>query len=95
MRKKKKSKKEEEEYELFWKGIEVKPIPEDYKIIDGYPIREGYAEVVIATPPGTTPEPTYFVKEVQLEPHEIKALEMLKDMLSKELEPPKLSLIHI
>jgi len=87
--KKKKSKKKEEEYELFWKGIEIKPIPEDYKIIDGYPIREGYAEVVIATPPGTTPEPTYFVKEVQLEPHEIKALEMLKDMLSKELEPPK------
>ena len=35
LRKKKKSKKEEEEYELFWKGIEVKPLPEDYKIIDG------------------------------------------------------------
>ena len=87
--KKKKSKKEEEEYELFWKGIEVKPVPEDYEVIDGYPIREGYAEVVIATPPGPAPEPTYFVKEVQLEPHEIKALELLKEMLSKELEPPK------
>ncbi|RLG01639.1 MAG: protein kinase [Thaumarchaeota archaeon] len=89
MGKKKKSKKEEEEYEFFWKGIEVKPVPEDYEIIDGYPIREGYAEVVIATPPGPTPEPTYFVKEVQLEPHEIRALELLKEMLSKELEPPK------
>jgi flagellar protein FlaI len=72
-----------------WKGIEVKPVPEDYEVLDRYAIREGLAEVVIATPPGETPEPTYFAVEVQLTPQEALALEKLKDILSKELEPPK------
>ncbi|MEM3897243.1 MAG: type II/IV secretion system ATPase subunit [Nitrososphaerota archaeon] len=72
-----------------WKGIEVKPIPEDYEVLDRYPIREGLAEVVIASPPAETPEPTYFAAETQLMPQEVLALEKLKDILSKELEPPK------
>ncbi len=72
-----------------WKGIEVKPIPENYEILDRYPIREGLAEVVIATPPTETPEPTYFAVEIQLMPQEALALEKLKEILSKELEPPK------
>ncbi|HDD42479.1 MAG TPA: protein kinase, partial [Nitrososphaeria archaeon] len=72
-----------------WKGIEIKPIPEDYEILDRYVIREGLAEVMIATPPGQTVEPTYFAIEVQLSPEEALALEKLKDILSKELEPPK------
>ncbi|MEM4498375.1 MAG: ATPase, T2SS/T4P/T4SS family, partial [Nitrososphaerota archaeon] len=72
-----------------WKGIEVKPIPENYEILDRYPIREGLAEVVIASPPVETPEPTYFAVEIQLMPQEALALEKLKDILSKELEPPK------
>ena len=70
-------------------GIEVKPLPENYKILESYPIRIGFAEVVIASPPGPTVEPTYFVKEVQLTPREAQALERLKEILSKELEPPK------
>jgi flagellar protein FlaI len=72
-----------------WKGIEVKPVPEEYEVLDRYAIREGLAEVVIATPPGEVPEPTYFAVEVQLTPQEAMALEKLKDILSKELEPPK------
>ncbi|MEM0329512.1 MAG: type II/IV secretion system ATPase subunit [Nitrososphaerota archaeon] len=72
-----------------WKGIEVKPIPENYEVLDRYPIREGLAEVVIATPPTETPEPTYFAVEIQLMPQEALALEKLKEILSKELEPPK------
>jgi len=47
-----------------WEGIEVKPLPHDYDIISRYPIREGLAEVVIATPPGKFAEPTYFCSEV-------------------------------
>ncbi|MCD6312498.1 MAG: type II/IV secretion system ATPase subunit, partial [Thaumarchaeota archaeon] len=72
-----------------WKGIEIKPVPEDYEVLDRYAIREGLAEVIIATPPGQTVEPTYFAIEVQLSPEEALALEKLKDILSKELEPPK------
>ena len=72
-----------------WKGIEIRPIPEDYEIIEQYSIRENLAEVVIATPPGPTVEPTYFVKEAQLTPEEMVVFQKLKDMLSTELEPPR------
>jgi len=70
-------------------GIKVEPLPPDYKVLERYAIREGLAEVAIATPPGTTVEPTYFVEEVQLTEAEAAALERLKDLLSRELEPPK------
>ena len=43
-----------------WEGIEVKPVPYDYDILARYSIREGLAEVIIATPPGKFVEPTYF-----------------------------------
>ncbi|MCS7132098.1 MAG: type II/IV secretion system ATPase subunit [Aigarchaeota archaeon] len=72
-----------------WKGVEIRSIPEDYGILDRYVIRNELAEVIIATPPGPTVEPTYFATEVQLSPQEALALEKLKDILSKELEPPK------
>ena len=72
-----------------WKGIEIRSMPDDYEILETYPVRENLAEVVIATPPGPTIEPTYFIKEVGLAPEEVIALEKLKDMLSKELEPPR------
>ncbi|MCD6236011.1 MAG: type II/IV secretion system ATPase subunit, partial [Thaumarchaeota archaeon] len=72
-----------------WKGIEIRPLPEDYEILERYSVRENLAEVTIATPPGPTIEPTYFVEEVKLTPQEMIALEKLKDMLSKELEPPR------
>ncbi|HDD66313.1 MAG TPA: protein kinase, partial [Nitrososphaeria archaeon] len=78
-----------EEIPSPWKGIEVKPVPEDYEILERYAIREGLAEVVIATPPGPTIEPAYFSIEAPLSPEEIMALDKLKDILSKELEPPK------
>ena len=78
-----------EEIPSPWKGIEVKPVPEDYEILERYAIREGLAEVVIATPPGPTIEPVYFSMEAPLSPEEIIALDKLKDILSKELEPPK------
>ncbi|HDD39681.1 MAG TPA: protein kinase [Nitrososphaeria archaeon] len=78
-----------EEIPSLWKGIEVKPLPEDYHVLEEYSIREDLAKVVIASPPGSTLEPMYFVIEVPLSPEEIKILEQLKDILSKELEPPK------
>jgi len=84
-----KSKIKVEEIPSFWKGIEIIPLPEDYEILEEYPIREDLAGVVIASPRSATLEPTYFVKEVQLSPEEIIVLEKLKDILSKELEPPK------
>ena len=78
-----------EEIPSPWKGIEVKPLPEDYEVLERYAIREGLAEVAIATPPGPTIEPVYFSMEAPLSPEEIVALDKLKDILSKELEPPK------
>lgn len=73
-----------------WKGIEIRPIPENYKILERYPIREGIAEVVIASHSSQTIEPEYFATEAQLSPEEILLLEKLKDILSKELEPPRI-----
>ena len=83
------AKKKLEEIPSPWKGIEIRPLPEDYQVLERYSIREDLAEVVIASPPGPTIEPVYFVVEAQLSPEEILALEKLKDMLSKELEPPR------
>ncbi len=82
-------KKEEEVEKKPWEGIEVKPVPQDYKILDRYPIREGYVEIVIAAPPDNPLDVTYFVNEVPLNRREVEILERLKDFLSKELEPPK------
>ncbi|MEM2235707.1 MAG: type II/IV secretion system ATPase subunit [Nitrososphaerota archaeon] len=73
-----------------WEGIEVKPIPEGYEVLERYPIKEGIAEVVIAAHSSEMIEPEYFATEVQLSPEETLAIEKLKDILSKELEPPKL-----
>ncbi|MEM0205101.1 MAG: type II/IV secretion system ATPase subunit [Nitrososphaerota archaeon] len=73
-----------------WEGIEVKPIPEGYEVLERYPIKEGIAEVVIVAHHSEVMEPEYFAKEVQLSPEETLAVEKLKDILSKELEPPKL-----
>lgn len=72
-----------------WKGIVIKSIPQGYEVIERYPIREGIAEVVIAASQGQILEPEYFAVEIQLSPEELFALEKLKDILSKELEPPR------
>ena len=72
-----------------WEGIEVKPLPHDYDIISRYPIREGLAEVVIATPPGKFAEPTYFCCEVPLNDKEKEVVEKVKEILTKELDFPR------
>lgn len=82
----KKEKKEEKQRED--KGFRVDPIPPDYEVLQRYPVREEFAEVVIAAKPGIVVEPVYFVREVELNEQEAKALERLKDFLAKELEPP-------
>ncbi|MEM2068220.1 MAG: type II/IV secretion system ATPase subunit [Nitrososphaerota archaeon] len=81
-------KKEEKEEVKKDKGIKVDPVPPDYEVLQRYPVREEFAEVVIAAKPGIVLEPQYFVKEVELTEQEAKALERLKDFLAKELEPP-------
>ncbi len=73
-----------------WKGVEIRPIPKNYEILERYPIKEGIAEVVIASHSSQMVEPEYFATEVQLSPEEILLLEKLKDILSKELEPPRI-----
>jgi flagellar protein FlaI len=83
----KNEKKKEDEVKIN-KGIRVDPIPPDYEVLQSYYVREGFAEVVIAAKPGIVVEPVYFVKEVELNEQETKALERLKDFLAKELEPP-------
>jgi flagellar protein FlaI len=72
-----------------WEGIEVKPVPYDYDILARYSIREGLAEVVIATPPGRFVEPTYFCSEVPLNTKEKEVVEKVKEILTKELDFPK------
>ncbi len=72
-----------------WEGIEVKPLPHDYEIRRRYPIREGLAEVIIASPPGKFAEPTYFCVEVPLDEKEKGVIEKVKEILTKELDFPK------
>lgn len=86
------SKKSEEmkKEEKLNEGIRVEPVPPNYEVLKRYPVREEFAEVVIAAKPGVILEPVYFVNEVQLTENESKALEKLKDFLSKELEPPSI-----
>ncbi|MCS7118396.1 MAG: type II/IV secretion system ATPase subunit [Thaumarchaeota archaeon] len=72
-----------------WVGIEVQPVPMDYDVLSRYSIREGYAEVVIASPPGRVVEPKYYCVEVPLEPKEKEVVEKVKDILTKELDFPK------
>jgi flagellar protein FlaI len=72
-----------------WEGIEVKPVPYDYDILARYSIREGLAEVVIASPPGRFVEPTYFCSEAPLNDKEKEVVEKVKEILTKELDFPK------
>jgi len=72
-----------------WEGIEVKPVPYDYDILARYSIREGLAEVVIASPPGRFVEPTYFCSEAPLNTKEKEVVEKVKEILTKELDFPK------
>ncbi|MEM2592830.1 MAG: type II/IV secretion system ATPase subunit, partial [Thermofilaceae archaeon] len=55
-----------------------------------YYVKEKYGQVVIATPPGVVAEPLYLVIEEPLQPSEETALEKVKDILTKELDFPKL-----
>ncbi len=85
---KKKGKKEE--LVKQWRGIDVKPLNPSFEILDRYVLREKFAEVIIAAPPGKVVEPIYFVVETPLTPQEEAALEKIKDILTKELDIPKI-----
>jgi flagellar protein FlaI len=73
-----------------WEGILKSPLKPDYLIMDSYYVKEKYGQVVIATPQAQVPEPIYFVVEEPLQPSEEIALEKVKDILTKELDFPKL-----
>jgi flagellar protein FlaI len=73
-----------------WQGIEVYPVKPDFEILDRYVIREKFAEVIVASPPGRVVEPIYYCVEAPLTPQEVNALEKVKDILTKELDFPKI-----
>jgi len=73
-----------------WRGIDVKPLNPAFEILDRYWIKENFAEVIIASPPGRIVEPIYYVAEKPLDPMEEAALEKLKDILTKELDFPRI-----
>ncbi|MCS7145263.1 MAG: type II/IV secretion system ATPase subunit [Nitrososphaerota archaeon] len=90
--KEKKEKKKEKKEEIIkqWRGIDVKPLNPSFEILDRYVMREKFAEVIIASPPGRIVEPIYYVVETPLTPKEETALEKVKDILTKELDFPKI-----
>jgi flagellar protein FlaI len=81
---------EAQEVRRQWQGIEVYPVKPDFEILDRYVIREKFAEVIIASPPGRVVEPIYHCVEAPLTPQEANALEKVKDILTKELDFPKI-----
>ncbi|GBC70947.1 Type IV secretion system protein PtlH [Candidatus Calditenuaceae archaeon HR02] len=88
--KEEKKKGRREELVKQWRGIDVKPLNPSFEILDRYVLREKFAEVIIAAPPGKVVEPIYFVVETPLTPQEETALEKIKDILTKELDFPKI-----
>ncbi len=88
--KEEKKKKGEKEIVKQWRGIDVKPLNPAFEILDRYVLTEKYAEVIIASPPGRVVEPIYFVVENPLTQQEETALEKIKDILTKELDIPKI-----
>ncbi|MEM4495335.1 MAG: type II/IV secretion system ATPase subunit [Candidatus Caldarchaeum sp.] len=73
-----------------WSGIIRSPPKPEYVVLDSYYVKEGIGQVVIAAPPGAVSEPIYHVVEEPLTPAEEAALEKVKEILTKELDPPKL-----
>jgi flagellar protein FlaI len=73
-----------------WEGIIKSPLKPDYVVLDSYYVKEKYGQVVIASPQAHIREPIYFVVEEPLQPNEEIALEKVKDILTKELDFPKL-----
>lgn len=84
---KKKKKKKEEEEEVIEYVLE--PIPDDSPQLSTYWIEEPLVKIIIASIPGRGGEKGYFIDEVKLDNVERKAFERLKDILSRELSPPK------
>lgn len=80
----------QQEVRKQWQGIEVSPVKPDFEILDRYEIREKFAEVIVAAPPGRVVEPIYYCVEAPLTPQESNALEKVKDILTKELDFPKI-----
>jgi len=85
-----KQKAKAQEVRRQWQGIEVYPVKPDFEILDRYEIREKFAEVIVASPPGRVVEPIYYCVEAPLSPQEVNALEKVKDILTKELDFPKI-----
>jgi hypothetical protein len=83
-------KKKKQEPLKQWRGIDIRPLHHSFEILDRYQVGSKFSEVVIAAPPGRVVEPIYFVTEAQLSPEEEVALERVKDILTKELDFPKL-----
>lgn len=73
-----------------WAGIIRSPPKPEYVVLDSYYVKEGIGQVVIAAPPGAVAEPIYHVVEEPLTPNEEAALEKVKEILTKELDPPRL-----
>jgi len=73
-----------------WGGIVSSPFKPDYVVLDSYYVKEKYGKVVIASPQAHIREPIYFIVEEPLQPNEETALEKVKDILTKELDFPKL-----
>jgi flagellar protein FlaI len=69
---------------------QVPALKPDYMVLDSYYVKEKYGQVVIASPQAHIREPIYFVVEEPLQPNEEIALEKVKDILTKELDFPKL-----
>lgn len=88
--KEEKKKEKKQEPVKQWRGIDVKPLNPSFEILDRYQVGSKFAEVIIAAPPSRVVEPIYFVSEAPLRPEEEVALERVKDILTKELDFPKL-----
>ena len=67
----------------------VDPVPQDVHPVETYWIEEPYARIVIARIPGRGGQLGYYVDEIQLDEKEGAAFKKLRDILSKELAPPK------
>jgi flagellar protein FlaI len=67
----------------------IDPVPTDVEPVETYWIEEPFAKIVVMPIPGRGGQLGYFIDEVQLDEKERATFRKLRDILSKELSPPK------
>lgn len=69
--------------------VVFKKIPENAEVIESYAIHPQYSKVTIVSLPELGGAKAYYIEEVELSEKEAEILRKLKEIISREIEPPE------